>query len=204
MCRINLGGISPRTQIPINESLNETIKLDFSYFCFKGIKTLNFTNFFRNEKKAFEYQLKFFHKFIPEVTQKTFIELGQNRNTHCHEITKKDKVFLINQILKEYIKNYLEFSLPNYQGFGDQFYQLSTNGGVRVIGFRFGDVFYILFVDCYHLIYPNKHYNSKDYSSYSFNEFDICHENLNVIDFQDLILDTKECHECGVLKKIIE
>lgn len=49
---------------------------------------------------------------------------------------------------------------------------------IRIIGSFVVKVFYPLFIDHHHLIYPNKNYNNKDYGHFSYSAQNIINSSL--------------------------
>ena len=171
------------------------IILDFNDFLFTPIKTIFFTNYYANEVEKTKAYKIFFHSFIPHITEKTFEEL--KNEGHNHEIKDNTKILLIKNILKEYFKTDY-FRKFEFEQFEDDIFQLSSSGGMRVIGLRSGNIFKILFLDPHHLIYENPTFGT----TWKYNNFfyKVNDENLiKIIKYDDCI--SEKCIECEELEK---
>lgn len=196
---------SPKSQINIkvDKEIDENVKMDFSYFLFTSIRLKVFTNFLKDEDEYSEKFKSFYHQTLPYIMDKSFQKL-EIENGHCHPINDEGKVFMINKILEKYKKEYPNFKFPSYTDFGNEFYQLPGQNGIRLIGVRRGNTFTILFIDFHHLIYPNSNYNDLDYNNYGFeiHQASLREKDIILVSLTDEILNNPNCISCEHLEKM--
>lgn len=124
-------------------------KYNFIHFKFESFKTKTFTNFVRKDERE-KYINKFFNE-LPMITQ----ELRQDK--HFHSIDEKNENAF--KTIKDIIKN--EFEKLNIEDM--EMFQIPFNQGMRMICMKIGNEYYPLFLDVYHLIFPDIKYNQKDF-----------------------------------------
>lgn len=184
-----------------NDKTNEKIKFMLNHFIFPSIAYKHFTNYFKNEEHYITEMSNIYRKIIPWVEDKNFIEL-EKENKHCHIIKSETKEYrFIKDILQKYYEKIpkLKTSLDE-EGDDESFYQISSQSGTRLIGKRVGDIFYLLFIDCYHLVYMNDIFN-EDYNNYTYTPNPYM-ENIKIISFNDVLEQCEECLLCDALEKI--
>lgn len=184
-----------------NDKTNEKIKFMLNHFIFPSIVYKHFTNYFKNEEHYITEMSNIYRKIIPWVEDKNFIEL-EKENKHCHIIKSETKEYrFIKDILQKYYEKIpkLKTSLDE-EGDDESFYQISSQSGTRLIGKRVGDIFYLLFIDCYHLVYMNDDFN-EDYNNYTYTPNHYL-ENIKIISFNDVLEQCEECLLCDTLEKI--
>lgn len=184
---------TPNSSIQISKtSIVKNIEIDFTYFCFKSVNLKFFTNFLKDEKEYFKVLNNFYKQTIPHLISKKFEELEQVKNSHCHYINEEKKVNKILTILENY--RAIGFELPNFEDESTDFYQLAGPMGIRMIGYKIGNIFYLLFLDVHHLIYPSLKHNNYDYNNYSYSDGDNWIGDSEVINYEDFFIEN--CTEC--------
>ena len=186
-------------------SEKKTLKVDFSHFLFPNISLGAFTNYLTDRDECLKKLKAFYHQVLPYINGKTFQEL-EKENKHCHSINGKKEKFLIVKILKKYKEIYEEFSLPNYEEFLEDFYQLHGPNGLRLIGLRISNSFILLFIDFHHLIYPNIKHNDYDYikNNCEIAELFSSKENITILSFENKMLENPKCLDCEELDKLLK
>lgn len=158
---------------------NDNISIDFSFFpfCFRGIRTGNFTNKLKNTNHFLNLFKRLFEIDIPAITQYSFENITKATNKHSHSVLVDTKEYsLIINIIKELFKSYKgnnynekDFNLFLLNNINDyHIWQLGISGGIRLFGIRKLNVFSVLFIDYHHLVYPDKNYNQENYKLYNF------------------------------------
>lgn len=157
----------------------QKIVIDFQYeFALCGIKEGDFCNFLRDEKEYILYNIHIISKMVSEISKKNIEELRTNSNYHTHQIKEQNKREKIKKILKSIIMKYYNNSDKKYAedyiiniGFEmNDIWQISCpdSKGIRIIGFLHGNIFKVLFIDYFHLIYPDAKNNTKNISKNNF------------------------------------
>ena len=187
--------------------LDDYIKFSLENFLFRSINYRYFTNFFKNEEHYTRTMKTIYRKIIPWVENRTFIEL-ERENSHCHIIkSKSNEATYIKNVLKKYSEIFPDLMINDFENEdndtdnNEDFYQISSQNGVRLIGKKIGNnVFCLYFVDCYHLIYKNNNFN-EDYKNYTYAPNPYI-ENIKIISFNDCIENCEECLTCKFLDKL--
>lgn len=136
----------PTTQL---ESQDRTVSFSFADFMCKSIRNDRFNNMFKRFSEYGKFSVLFLKK-LSDFSSMSVQELKSGgRSTRCHLI-EGENLELLKDILCEVglSKNKVEQI--------EEFYQLtiSTANG-RFMGYFLGNVFYVLLIDPYHLLYPN-------------------------------------------------
>lgn len=181
------------------ESKNNSVNIDFSLFYFPSISLKYFNNYFKDENSYNKYMGDFYHKILNYLKNMTYTELESR--THSHHIEDNEQVRLINKILDEYLKKFPFLPDINIQ-MRQEFYQISSLSGSRIIGIRYGNIFYILFIDPYHLVYANNRYND-DRRAYKQNNSYHVTDDLKIFDASHL-LEHEKCTTCEIMDKILK
>lgn len=155
----------------MKEKSTGTVIVDFSKFpfCFRNTKCKKYTNMLKDENEFFEKFKELIEKLLPHICSKTFDELINDR-MHCH-IIKSEDMKLVYEVVGEMVSKWNpdidveEFLKQNLDG--EKIWQLGFES-IRLIGIREDNLFHVLFIDYYHLIYPSVKYNDKDYKKYKF------------------------------------
>lgn len=171
------------------------VKLDFRYFIYQAFKYKDFINFTKTESEYKKVLDSLFRDFIPYCDNKNISEI-QNDSRHNHYIENESNQRVIN--IMKYCK---ENGLTNVDSdnIGDEdYFQLYTPNGIRVISVLYGTTFFILFVDPHHLIYPDEKFN-KDYKNYTYTP-KLVNED-RVIKFDDI--EIEECYNCTHMENYI-
>lgn len=161
----------------INRTLEDNIIVDFSKFpfCFRTTSIKEFTNKLKNEKQFFENFQCLIEKNIPYFGKYNFNTISNATQGHSHAILPSDpKHELIKKIVKNICKEYYKYSDKDFELFYDNnineysIWQLGVSGGIRLIGIRYLNIFYVLFIDYHHLIYSSPKYNQDNCKKYDF------------------------------------
>lgn len=196
--RIKTNKKNPIENIKLKEkSRDNIVNVDFSFFCFPSIYLSYFTNYFKDEKSYNSFMDDFYCKTLNYLKDKTYAEL--EANTHSHSIEEQIKVKLINKILSAYKEKFPNLPTINMQ-MRDNFYQISTLSGRRIIGMRYKNIFNVLFFDPYHLIYKDDKFNNDRRSYLKESTFHI-EDNLTIFDSSHL-LNYEKCTCCEVMEEI--
>lgn len=158
---------------------NKNICIDFSLFpfCFRCVKTENFTNKLKNANQFFEKFKRLFETDIPALIQFSFDNVKKETKRHSHAILTDTKEYsVVIDVVKALFKSdkgddysdrdfelFLNNNINEYH-----VWQLGISSGIRLFGIRRSNVFSVLFIDYHHLIYPNKNYNQENYDIYDF------------------------------------
>lgn len=127
-----------------------SIKYDFRYFKFRSVK-LNkvFTNYMLETTEAY----KIVNKLFEELPRGYMAEILSKK--HNHFIKDDSKIKTIEKISKELKITFEKDEMSEY-------HQIAFTNGLRMVGFKTGIVFYPLFLDPHHLIYPSEKHNGDD------------------------------------------
>ena len=145
---------------------NRNVVFDFSAgksFC--SCRTNQFDNHLSGVSDFIE-KFKELIDVIGKLSQHRVSELFDNNNNfrHCHSIVDKDCVArnVIDALYSDddYVKQFCE---------GEKLYQAGYDKGVRLVGILKTNVFYVVFVDYFHDLYPDdkKNIRSKKTHNYS-------------------------------------
>lgn len=158
----------------INDYQRENIIISFSpfSFCFRSCSINGFTNYLKDDEE-FHENLKLLTSFVmPHLVQYTLNDLLAKKERHTHTLDSKH-IELAKEIVKE-----LKIQEKGQDFDFDQFcdnnindytlWQLGTSYGIRMICTQHKNIFYVLFMDYHHQMYPDVKYNQLDYSKYSF------------------------------------
>ena len=162
-----------------NDSNDNSIVIDFSLFpfCFRTTSIGKYTNHLKDDNQFHEFFQRLIEKDIPAISQFTFDTVTRETQKHSHVISTRDKQYqLVISILKEIFKSYYnsenlekDFELFLENNINDYaIWQLGISGGIRLIGIKKVNRFYVLFIDYHHLIYPDKNYNQPNYQMYNY------------------------------------
>lgn len=164
-------------KIPKNNVNNKTtLKKEFSICMNDGnwIKTIrntkhNFTNKYKSDTEMAQELSFLMGKLIPDMHlngDQMFHKQGIyfSRNTHCHSINGI-KLDLINDLVQEIYSGKLDITSDAEN---KVIWQYSVGQGMRLICLfdTSLNTVYPLFVDPYHLIYPNTKHNKDDVMKY--------------------------------------
>ncbi|MDN6640835.1 MAG: hypothetical protein L0L10_08635 [Tetragenococcus sp.] len=132
---------------------SSVLHIDFSYYrdwlkstCIKN----KFTNRYSDNKHINNTMRDIFSKIFPHA-QQNINKIIANNESHCHIISDRDKRDLCTKIIEKIHNKTISEEV--------ELWQLGVTGEIRVIGSIIPQgtiyIFYPLFVDCHHLIYPN-------------------------------------------------
>lgn len=158
---------------------DNNISINFSRFpfCFRCVSTGKYTNKLKDSKQFFDNFKRIIEKDIPFFTQHTFDNIVNASKRHSHSIPSDSKEYsLVIEIVKELYKSHKnnnctdrDFELFLDNNINDyHVWQLGVIGGVRLVGIRYSNVFYVMFIDYHHLVYPDEKHNSEGYELYNF------------------------------------
>ena len=179
---------------------NNVVNIDFSFFYFPSISLKYFNNCFKDEESYNKFMMNFYHQTLNYLKDRTYNELESN-NKHTHNIKDDKQVRIINKILDEYTKKFTSLPCINIE-MRQEFYQIASLSGARIIGIRYGKTFYVLFFDPYHLIYPNAKYNV-DKTSYKSENIFYINDNIKIFCLEHL-LENERCIDCEVMDNLIK
>ena len=180
------------------ESEKNIITIDFSFFYFPSISLKYFNNCFKDEGSYCKFMKDFYHGTLKYLKDKTYTDL--EKNTHSHHIKDNDQIKIIRKILDEYIEKF-PILPPIIDEMKEEFYQISTLSGGRIIGTRYGNTFCILFFDPHHLIYSDNRYNV-DKTSYKSENIFYINNDIKIFDLEHL-LENEKCLNCEVMDKLL-
>lgn len=141
---------------------SSVLHIDFSYYrdWLKSTRIKSkFTNCYSDNKHINNTMRDIFSKIFPHA-QENINKIMANNEAHCHIISDRDKRNLCTQVIEEIHNKTISEEV--------ELWQLGATGEIRVIGSIISHgtiyIFYPLFVDCHHLIYPsnNRSNNHKD------------------------------------------
>ena len=144
---------------------NKNICIDFSLFpfCFRCVKTENFTNKLRNANQFFEKFKRLFETDIFSFIQFFFDNVKKETKRHSHAILTDTKEYsVVIDVVKSLFKSYKgdDYSDRDFELFLNnninEYYvwQLGISSGIRLFGIRRSNVFSVLF------IYKESFYNT--------------------------------------------
>lgn len=136
----------PATQVDLKK---QKVSFSFSDFICKSYKDERFNNQFKRLSDYGKFTAMFINR-LSEFSSMTVHELKcGGRSTRCHLIENDNR-----QLLIEILEN-LGISHMKIEQIED-FYQLTISAGNgRFMGYFIGNIFYVLLIDPYHLLYPN-------------------------------------------------
>lgn len=152
----------PNQSIPTNSFVFRT-----HYNWLKTVKYGDFTNNYPGEKEFSETIIKIIHETIPTLYD-NYEDIFINRKarhtplSHSHLLTD-DALELAKNIAKLITNTDIDDDLYSW-------WQIGGKQGTRIIGVYLSDskAFYPIFIDCYHLLFPDKHYNQTDYDKFKY------------------------------------
>jgi len=182
-------------------SYNEYIKFIFSHFYYISINSATFTNKLKDETE-YAKKMKSVYKCVDHFQNMKISEL-QNAD-HCHPI-KADgsEGKQIIKVLEKYKDLYPD--IEKYDGIAneepeEEFFQLKSDGGIRLIGILEGRIFKLLFIDFYHQLYYDEKRNQ------GAKKYNYCMSAGNIgcdsILMKSDLLECEECLGCTVLEKM--
>lgn len=147
--------------------------VDFSYKTSLGTgKNKNFTNFLSDKDEYIKSITHILYKMIPEISKHNINDLRSNRSYHTHPLTGSKLEETIS-VLREVVKNCYDYSNDEAEKWIDnqgihmqKLWQISCpdSHGIRIIGYleENSPVFHVLFIDYYHLLYPDEKHNQQN------------------------------------------
>lgn len=181
--KIKSFGIKENTKARNNIGIKEDKKpigggniiVDFSSkTAFYSCKVKYFTNFYKSHEEFISLRRELFGQALTYFGDNTLDKLASNsKSTHTHPIKEKDKLELIEDILRTLLKK-INPNVPTHliqhkvDDYMEEIWQLGFNQGIRLIGIRNNNIFKVLFIDHQHLIYPNVKFNDKDVMSFNY------------------------------------
>lgn len=152
---------------------SQNIIVDFSFkTTWVSVTVDKFTNYISCKDDFFKLHYTIFSTIVSDLNN-TCRKNIKVTFRHSHELRGDDYIKAL-EILKALLKKQnpalTEKNIKdtiNQNIMGEQLYQIGYNS-VRVIGYFKNNIFKILFFDYHHLISPDIHYNTPDYSCYKF------------------------------------
>ncbi|WP_180676552.1 hypothetical protein [Leuconostoc citreum] len=165
----NIPPVTPAgsTNIPEQSIPNNNFVFRTHYNWLTTVKYEDFTNNYQDEKVFSETIIKIIHKTIP-ILYENYEDIFINRKarqtplSHSHLLTN-NALELAKKIAKLITNTDIDNDLYSW-------WQIGGKQGTRIIGVYLADskVFYPIFIDCYHLLFPDKHYNQTDYNKFKY------------------------------------
>lgn len=148
----------PEPNLPINSFNFRT-----HYNWLKTVTFEDFTNNYKDERVFSETIIKIIHEIIPDLYD-NYEDIFNNHRAkktplfHSHILTD-DALKLAKKIAKLITNTNIDNDLYSW-------WQIGGKQGIRIVGVYLSDskVFYPIFIDCYHLLFPNEYYNQTDYN----------------------------------------
>lgn len=161
----------PKENVNIgNVKLSDLIYIDLTKYprWTDTVQIGDFTNCLQDSNEALRHFFFIVNRWIPDI-EDYGMDIFSGKADHCHSLGEKNRELAIKIIHKIHGKRVL-----------DDDSELWSLGGkteeIRIIGTFVNSqihVFYPLFIDHHHLVYPSKKYNSPDYKNFSFTKEDI-------------------------------
>lgn len=180
----------------VNTKIPKQINIDFRYFIYKSFEYKDFTNFYKDENDYVKTMNSLFRDLIQYCDYKN-IEQLQSDNKHTHYVKNLESLKVFN-IMKYCNKNnYTNLNIEKEDS--DRFFQIYVPNGNRAICYLYNTTFYILFLDIYHLIYPDEKFNQ---DKRSFNYTPKLVKDINILRFDKI--EIEHCYTCKHYKEYIE
>lgn len=161
----------PRENVNVgNVKLSDLIYIDLTKYPHwtDTVQIGDFTNCLRDSSEALRHFFFIVNQLIPDI-EDYGMDIFSRKANHCHLLRNEHKDLAI-RIIHEIHGNRVL----------DDDSELWSLGGkseeIRIIGTFVNSqihVFYPLFIDHHHLVYPSLYYNSPDYRHFSFTKEDI-------------------------------
>ncbi len=160
--------ITPELTVKIGDEdkkLSDMIYVDFTKYprWTDTIQIDDFNNCLKDSREALRHFFFIIDQLIPDI-EDYGPDIFNGRARHCH-LLRDDEAEKARKIIRAIHGNKTLDELS-------EIWELSAKTEeIRIVGTFVNDkmhIFYPLFIDHHHLIYPNKNYNSPDYKKYSF------------------------------------
>lgn len=156
-------------KLPTPKSETNNFRFLTSYKWLKVINTKDFVNCHQSADDFSQEVSKLICETLPQINEYgelLFIDPKKTIFKHTHKIKSSDKEW---ELVKNIVQSLLGVSLETEQ-IEDSIWQIGAQQGARIIGHYNGadKVFYPLFIDWHHQIYPSIKYNDKDYANYKY------------------------------------
>ena len=157
----------PKRNVSIDNKseLQDIIYIDFNKYpkWTSSVRIGNFTNHFRNSDQALKHFFFIVDQLIPSIEDYGG-DIFSGKAKHCHRLTGEQQGLAL-KIIKEIHGSKIldkESELWQIGGKTKEIRIIGTfvNGSVRI--------FYPLFIDHHHLLYPSQKYNQSDYKKFNF------------------------------------
>ncbi len=162
----------PKNNVSIDNKsrLQDIIYIDFNKYpkWTSSVKIGNFTNHFRNSDQALKHFFFIVDQLIPSI-EDYGVDIFSGKAQHCHRLTGGQQGLALKIINEIHGDKILDKETELWQIGG-------KTKGIRIIGTFVNDsvrIFYPLFIDHHHLLYPSQKYNQKDYKKFNFSTEDI-------------------------------
>lgn len=156
----------PKSEVKVlDKVLSDMVYVDFTKYpdWTNTVKMKGFTNCLKDQNEALRHFFFILDQVIPNI-EKQGKDLFNNQAKHCHRLSGPPE-----ELAKKVIRE-----IHGQQILDDQTSIWELSGEIeeiRIVGSFVNDgmhIFYPLFIDHHHLIYPSEKYNSPDYSNYGF------------------------------------
>jgi hypothetical protein len=127
-----------------------------------SVKTTNFTNFLFDIEEFTKNHFYVFYTIVPKVIDEwKRILAGGHAYQHCHLLNGVQR-----SIVEDVFKEIYRYKL----GEGVEIRQFGFTGSVRLVCIHndINSCLIPIFIDHHHLIYPNKHFNAKDFDKFKY------------------------------------
>lgn len=156
----------PKLNVTVgNVQLSDLVYIDFTKYHHwtDTIQVGSFNNCLKDHDEALRHFFFIVDQLIPDI-EDYGKDIFNGRVEHCHRLGDEHDE-LARKVIKKIYGNKILDDLS-------EIWELSgKTNEIRIIGSFVNStvhIFYPLFIDHHHLIYPDKHYNSPDYGKYSF------------------------------------
>lgn len=156
----------PKPNVTIgNVQLSDLVYIDFAKYPHwtDTVQVGKFNNCLKNKDEALRHFFFIVDQLIPDI-EDYGKDIFNGRADHCHCLGGEHER-LARKVIKEIYGDKVLDDLS-------EIWELSgKTNEIRIIGSFVNStmhIFYPLFIDHHHLIYPDKHYNSPDYGKYGF------------------------------------
>lgn len=128
-----------------------------------SVKTKKFTNTLKDDKEAAQNFYFILHDIFYGIQRTPLKNFSNGQFCGHYHILKNEQRKIAVEVIKKIHDIDVESEVNLYQ------IGAENNHGIRLIGSIIDNIFYPLFIDHHHLLYPSQHYNDKDIKHY--NEF---------------------------------
>ena len=162
----------PKRNVSIDQKseLQDIIYIDFNKYpkWTSSVKIGDFNNHFRDSNQALKHFFFIVDQLIPSI-EDYGVDIFSGKAKHCHKLSGEQQKLALKIISEIHGDKILDKEVELWQIGG-------KTKEIRVIGTFVNDlirIFYPLFIDHHHLLYPSQKYNHNDYRKFTFSTEDI-------------------------------